>query len=252
MIKFFRHIRKRMLTENKFSKYLLYAIGEIFLVVIGILIALSINTWNEERKEKAIVKNVLNSIRYDLVADTTEFSNRLERIPFFIENARSLLNGTFIDTLSANALYKKLPYTVFNYKIKDQSYQKVLNAGITDFFEFNELFDDINTYYTINSNDFNQLIGWDYDDTIDDGKLWSAMGFEFDIYADTFYKENEIQFAQPEITRKAVFLEQLQTPNMRNAMKNNVYRKMRLKEAILEIKQRAKDIIAEIDSQLKE
>lgn len=50
MIKFFRKIRHRLLTENKFSKYLLYAIGEIVLVVIGILLALQINNWNESRK----------------------------------------------------------------------------------------------------------------------------------------------------------------------------------------------------------
>ncbi|MDB9961166.1 DUF6090 family protein [Oceanihabitans sp.] len=49
MIKFFRKIRKRLLTENKFSKYLLYAIGEIILVVIGIMIALQVNNWNQTR-----------------------------------------------------------------------------------------------------------------------------------------------------------------------------------------------------------
>ena len=52
MIKFFRHIRKQLLAKSKFSKYLLYAIGEIVLVVIGILIALQINNWNENRKEQ--------------------------------------------------------------------------------------------------------------------------------------------------------------------------------------------------------
>lgn len=52
MIKFFRQIRQNMIKGNKVSKYLLYAIGEIVLVVIGILIALQINTWNEERKYK--------------------------------------------------------------------------------------------------------------------------------------------------------------------------------------------------------
>lgn len=52
MIKFFRKIRQNLLSENKFSKYLIYAIGEIILVVIGILIALSINNWNEKRKYK--------------------------------------------------------------------------------------------------------------------------------------------------------------------------------------------------------
>ena len=50
MIKFFRKIRQKLLSENKFSKYLIYAIGEIVLVVIGILIALQVNNLNEERK----------------------------------------------------------------------------------------------------------------------------------------------------------------------------------------------------------
>mgnify|MGYP003119216942 CR=1 FL=1 len=55
-----------MLTENKFGKYLTYAIGEIILVVIGILIALSINNWNENRKnsieEKAILENLIENL----------------------------------------------------------------------------------------------------------------------------------------------------------------------------------------------
>lgn len=52
MIQFFRNIRQKLLSDNKFSKYLAYAIGEIVLVVIGILIALSINNWNENRKNR--------------------------------------------------------------------------------------------------------------------------------------------------------------------------------------------------------
>ena len=51
MIKFFRRIRQKLLSESKFSKYLLYAIGEIVLVMIGILLALQVNTWNEQKKD---------------------------------------------------------------------------------------------------------------------------------------------------------------------------------------------------------
>jgi hypothetical protein len=58
MIKFFRTVRKEMFAEYKFSKYLLYAIGEIILVVIEILIALSIDNWNDERK-KIILKQII-------------------------------------------------------------------------------------------------------------------------------------------------------------------------------------------------
>lgn len=50
MIKFFRHIRRNLMEQNKTGKYLKYAIGEIVLVMIGILFALQINNWNEARK----------------------------------------------------------------------------------------------------------------------------------------------------------------------------------------------------------
>ena len=62
-----------MLTENKFSKYLIYAIGEIVLVVIGILIALSINNWNENRKLRKVELNLLSDIRTNLISNYNTF-----------------------------------------------------------------------------------------------------------------------------------------------------------------------------------
>ena len=52
MINFFKKIRKKLLSKNKFSSYIIYAVGEIILVVVGILIALQINNWNENRKQR--------------------------------------------------------------------------------------------------------------------------------------------------------------------------------------------------------
>jgi hypothetical protein len=69
MIKFFRKIRQNMLTENKFSKYLIYAIGEIILVVIGILIALAINNWNTEKENQIKEKEALSEIFQGLKSD---------------------------------------------------------------------------------------------------------------------------------------------------------------------------------------
>tara|TARA_A100000171_G_C2139591_1_gene153717 strand:- start:5040 stop:5726 length:687 start_codon:yes stop_codon:yes gene_type:complete len=69
MIKFFRRIRQRLVVENRFSKYLLYAIGEIVLVVIGILIALQINTWNESRKQATTETEFITSLQNDLQQD---------------------------------------------------------------------------------------------------------------------------------------------------------------------------------------
>lgn len=66
MIKFFRRIRQKLLTDNKFSKYLLYAIGEIALVMVGILLALQVNNWNEERKESLEEKALLLELKREV------------------------------------------------------------------------------------------------------------------------------------------------------------------------------------------
>ncbi|PIQ17652.1 MAG: hypothetical protein COW66_10600, partial [Flavobacteriaceae bacterium CG18_big_fil_WC_8_21_14_2_50_34_36] len=70
MIKIFRNIRKKLLIEGKTSNYLKYAIGEIVLVVVGILIALQINNWNENtnlsKKEVALLVNLKNDIEADI------------------------------------------------------------------------------------------------------------------------------------------------------------------------------------------
>ena len=65
MLKFFRTIRKKLIEEDNVRKYLLYAIGEILLVVIGILIALQVNNWNEERKAREAEQFLLTNLKED-------------------------------------------------------------------------------------------------------------------------------------------------------------------------------------------
>ena len=69
MIKFFGKIRRNLISEGKTGKYLKYALGEIILVVIGILIALSINNWNQERQQKKVLNNIYATIKSDLQQD---------------------------------------------------------------------------------------------------------------------------------------------------------------------------------------
>ena len=68
MLRLFRQIRQRLLTDNRFGKYLLYAIGEILLVVLGILIALQVDSWNEERKRGMVVDCQVNIRAEGLIA----------------------------------------------------------------------------------------------------------------------------------------------------------------------------------------
>ena len=91
MLRFFRHIRQRLLTENRFSKYLLYAVGEIILVVIGILIALQINNWNEDRKMRQSERQILLSLSDDFMANLSTIDSSIAAIPLVIEKYGQVL-----------------------------------------------------------------------------------------------------------------------------------------------------------------
>ncbi|MGB5172348.1 MAG: DUF6090 family protein [Eudoraea sp.] len=92
MINFFRRMRQQLLAQNKVSKYLLYALGEILLVVVGILIALQVNNWNEDYKESLAIKNVLSEIKEDLIQDKAELERNLELRTEDFEAQKRIIN----------------------------------------------------------------------------------------------------------------------------------------------------------------
>lgn len=92
MIKLFRNIRQNLLNEGKTSKYLKYAIGEIILVVIGILIALQINNWNENQKQKKQLDAIYATVEQNL---KTDLKNIKLPIEFFVT-----LDSTFTNILT--------------------------------------------------------------------------------------------------------------------------------------------------------
>lgn len=73
MLKFFRKIRQNLIAKGNVKRYLFYAIGEILLVVIGILLALQINNWNEQKKEKRQEWVALNDLKFEFEKNRTNF-----------------------------------------------------------------------------------------------------------------------------------------------------------------------------------
>jgi hypothetical protein len=80
------------LTDNKFSKYLIYAIGEIILVVIGILIAVQINTWNNNRINKDKEQVYLVGLKNDLENQINAFNGRLQIFDVIIDKGEEIIN----------------------------------------------------------------------------------------------------------------------------------------------------------------
>jgi competence protein ComGC len=108
MIPFFRRIRKKMADENKPIKYMRYAVGEIVLVVIGILIALQVNNWNEDRIEQNRIKKYAKSLIKDLQNDIEmmEVSRNQAEISFkSIDSLRRYVNETETEKLSNSVLF---------------------------------------------------------------------------------------------------------------------------------------------------
>jgi len=103
MIKFFRPIRHNLLMENKTSKYLKYAIGEILLVMVGILLALQVNNWNENRKshlnEVKLVKQLIDDARADSIFFESRIIHQQIRDTLF-SNLINLSNNITVDSIS--------------------------------------------------------------------------------------------------------------------------------------------------------
>ena len=125
MIKFFRKIRQNLLSENKTRKYFKYAIGEIALVMIGILLALQVNNWSEERKLRALELELLQEYQEELQYNFKELERFQERTTRRLNHCRLIIDAIknespYTDSLSnyyvvlTSTVFINLSYNSFN------------------------------------------------------------------------------------------------------------------------------------------
>ena len=124
MIKFFRHIRQQLIQKNQMGKYFKYAIGEIILVVIGILIALQINTWNENRKERIQEHILLGQLLTDFNSNLKQLDQKISMRYIFMDASKNWLNYIdnpdlrLKDSINFN-IARTMPYASFDPIIVD-------------------------------------------------------------------------------------------------------------------------------------
>jgi len=154
MIKLFRHIRRSLIQKNQMGKYFKYAIGEIILVVIGILIALQINTWNQIRLERLSEQNILKDLKVEFEANFIDLDRVLNQHQLILKELRALqvitkskdYTNVHLDSLT-NSLIKW-----FSFTDRPGASNNLISAGNLDIIQNTELRDLI-TQWTGNVND---------------------------------------------------------------------------------------------------
>lgn len=145
MIKFFRRIRQKLLSENKFSKYFIYAIGEIILVVIGILIALQINNWNTDRINDDSALKLMSRLQIESTQNQEELKVRIQTVNSLLNSTESLI-GLFDDAYAkhnirtVDSLISDLLYTP-HLDYKSSTLDEALNSGIVSLIKSDSLRD---------------------------------------------------------------------------------------------------------------
>ena len=159
MIAFFRKIRQKLVGAGSVTKYLLYAVGEILLVVIGILIALQVNNWNEERANRDLADNFLIGIKSDMERDiiqADEILNNLASVISIIQSIDPVFSDEFLHNpdeysnlfIDPDTTYiKPIFYRGYSFRANKGSYSSLVSDGKTGLIKNRDLFEAIQTYY---------------------------------------------------------------------------------------------------------
>ncbi len=133
MLTFLRKIRKSLIESGSARKYILYAIGEIALVVIGILIALQINTWNENRKIRIAEKQALINLKEEFQKNHKDLLDHIEWKSGIQEEWKVFLDTLTNPNLPKEQRFKKRPIASFvYYNISNSVLNSLLNTGNID------------------------------------------------------------------------------------------------------------------------
>ena len=134
MFRFFRKLRQELLIENRFRKYTQYAVGEILLVVIGILIALQVNTWNEERKNTSDLRIALQTLSTEIETNKSYLDRQVNRIESGLDNIEYFMHelnapdqSTVPDSVITELIRNIATFTLT--PLRRNAYGNLINSG---------------------------------------------------------------------------------------------------------------------------
>ena len=158
MTKIFHNERKKLAAENKVMAYLRYAVGEILLVVIGILIALQVNNWNENRKTNSAAQEALVSLRADFQDNAAQIKERISQVnrtTGYLNNLIKIIDRDS-STINPDSLGKYVITggSYWNVKITSSTYDALSGAGNLDLIQNKNLRKLLAEFYSTTKSGF--------------------------------------------------------------------------------------------------
>jgi len=257
MIKFFRKIRKQFADDNKPIKYMRYAIGEIVLVMIGILLALQVNNWNENRKAYANSKNYLSEIAVDLQDDSIRFNEGIEVLKGLIADEEWVLSTTDYTFKDVDRLWDCFSGWYMDYEINDRTFEKIQNEGSSKLIGFDTLAEKINSYYSTLKSKTESFTNWDKKDVTerhiylrDLEEIIEYSNFRMHVFSKGEVKKTFLM-KQDSVTTARLVIEFANSIRGRNHFKNNYIRHMRVLHMFKEVVATATELKEDINQELE-
>ncbi|GEM_PF-472755 len=253
MFRFFRQIRLDLVQENRLKKYTAYAIGEILLVVIGILIALQINNANEERQERQREANYLRNLKVDLEINIQEIEKKLAVRSSRIESAKRIIeyfDGAPLDDLEDFNYHNLNVHIWQKFYQNNNTFQELINSGnlgIISNHEIKNLLMDLELLYLKMKAD-EEHMRFDFE-----GYVYAPFFDTVDIAPMT---ENYVYRITGGTagTRTAISREAVETlladVRYKNGFTLAIYMNTQINAALEDIRQRTSNLVSLIDQQL--
>lgn len=163
MIKLFRKIRKKLVSENKIIKYIIYAFGEVILIVIGIFLGLNLDMKYQKNAESEIADNFLFEMMVELNNDIDNLNSRIIYLKDDTQNREQLLNSNDINQLNTISLYKMILGTNLDFKVSTLTYEKYKNLTASKLSNKQSLNTEIFNYYNLDIINFNLFTSWQFE-----------------------------------------------------------------------------------------
>ena len=248
MIKFFRHIRRNLITQNKMSKYFKYAIGEILLVMVGILLALQVNNWNEKQNQETTFKQFLVEFKEELKLNIRDFKDEITRFDKQVAQKNNILTNKRLDTIALDTLESHITTRYIQSGYNPSLLKRLENAQITDFGNYDSIFTGIQEFYGFEWPKFEITKNWHNSEVDREDAYWRHAQNSYELKLSS----GDDTFIQDSATRKNELIKLIQTPLVRNMLKADYDRKKLIKLQIEYHIQSAERYLKQIESVLND